>query len=167
MNQQPDMLGNNTQQTNRVRGTPISDIDMQYRTIDPTWGKTDVPQELRDKLSYIVKMRGENGGEKYLEESLWGLLGYYSRDMRMANLSKNNNEFGYCQYYLDLAGDCLREGYLESFLTALSRVITVLELSQSKEGFFRKMSNTFRSEQTLETTEHKKSLMNWGKREQK
>lgn len=153
-----------SQQTGpQPRGAPISDLDMQYRTIDPNWGKSDVPQELRDKLAYIVKLRSADGSEQSLEESLWGLLGYYTRDMRLANLSQWNNEFEYCQYYLDLAGDCLREGYLESFLTALSRMITVLELYQSKGGFFRKMANTFRSEQSIESIEPKKSPLSWGK----
>jgi hypothetical protein len=156
------LLGQQTQPSQQ-RNTPISELDYQYRTTEPNWGKNDVPAELKEKLAYIARVQGKDGNVTYEEESLWGLLGYYTRDMRLANLSTWNNEFEYCQYYLDLAGDCLREGKIESFLTALSRVVTILELSQSKGGFFRKLLNTFRSEQSIETIEPKKSPLSWGK----
>lgn len=161
----PSVLGQ-PQQGSQPRGTPVSELDYHYRTTDPNWGKSDVPVELKEKLMYLVKKMDKKGQERYEEEGLWGLLGYYTRDMRLANLSQWNNEFEYCQYYIDLAGDCLRENYIESFITALSRAVTVLELSQSKGGFFRKQANTFRSEQSNETIEPKKSPLSWGKKQE-
>lgn len=159
-NTQP-ILSQNTNQNNTNRTIPVSELDFQYRMADPAWGKGEVPAELRDKLAYVTRTINEDGSTSYDTESLWGLLGFYTRDMRLANLSSWNNEFEYCQYYLDLAGDLLREGHIESFLTALSRVITVLELSQSKTGFLRKILNTFRNEQQIEMIEPKKSNL-WG-----
>lgn len=147
------------------RSVPISELDYQYRTTEPNWGKNDVPYELRLKLAQMVKVTDENGISTEEAESLWGLLGYYTRDLRLANLSEWNNEMDYCIFYLDFAGDCLREDYKESFLTALPRLITIMELSQSKGGFFRKLLNTFRSEQSIETIEPKKSALSWGKQQ--
>lgn len=74
------------------------------------------------------------------KESSWGLLSYYSRDLRLGYLKDDiiKNEVEYCQYYLDLAGDCLRLGYPKAFETALRRCITRLELSQSRDGNLRK-----------------------------
>jgi hypothetical protein len=159
------IIGAPQQQPQQNRSVPISELDYQYRTTEPNWGKIDVPAELRSKLMQISEGVDDDGNPVYTPESLWGLLGYYTRDMRLANLSTFNNEFDYCMYYIDLAGDCLREGYTESFLTSLSRAVTILELSQSKGGFFRKLLNTFRSEQSIETIEPKKSAMSWGKKD--
>lgn len=147
------------------RSVPISELDYQYRTTEPSWGRPDVPIELREKLGQIVRVRDVDGNESDQMESMWGLMGYYTRDLRLANLSEWNNEMQYCIYYLDLSGDLLREEYPESFLTALPRLVTVMELSQSKGGFFRKLLNTFRSEQSIETIEPKKSALSWGKQQ--
>lgn len=147
------------------RSVPISELDFQYRTTDPTWGRFDVPPELRERLSQMVQVRDNDGNVTAQMDSMWGLLGYYTRDLRLANLSEWNNEMQYCIYYLDLSGDLLREEYPESFMAALPRLITVMELSQSKGGFFRKLLNTFRSEQSIETIEPKKSALSWGRQQ--
>jgi hypothetical protein len=80
------------------------------------------------------------------KESLWGLLGFYTRDMRLANLSTFNGEVEYCQYFTDLAGDFLQTNMVEPFIICLQRVATILELSQSKSGFLRRKMNTFTQE---------------------
>lgn len=147
-----------------TRSVPISELDYQYRTTEPSWGRTDVPHELRAKLGHWVKVIDADGNVTYEMESMWGMFGYYTRDLRLANLSEWNNELEYCSYYLDYAGDLLREEYPESFMTALPRLVTVMELSQSKGGFFRKLLNTFRNEQSIETIEPKKSALSWGQK---
>lgn len=144
------------------RPVPVSDLDFDFRTVEPNWGKEDVPVELRSRLGIIFKEFDEHGNEVEVMKSLWDLLGYYTRDMRLANLSQWNNEFDYCVYYLDLAGDLLREGYIESFCAALARTVTILELSQSKAGFFRKLQRTRRNEDAIEAMEPPKKPM-WGK----
>lgn len=98
----------------------------------------------------LVNKKGElilNDQDKPVEvdakESAWGLLSYYNKDLRLGYLKTNAgltgmDEVEYCQHYLDIAGDCLRLGYPKSFTTALTRAITRLELSQSRDGNLRK-----------------------------
>lgn len=134
----------------QTRTTPTSGIDFNFMVVNSVWGQQEVPQELRDRLNeYGLK----NEGQTITEKSLWGLFGYFTRDMRLGNL--DFEEAYYCKYMLELAGDCLREekGYIKSFMSALSRSATVLELSQSKKGFLRRIMNTLRQEQTYQELE--------------
>ena len=144
-----------------LRTTPQSDIDLQMMLTDPKWGQ-DVPRELREKLKIIVgeyMSQDENGQpiRVRVEEGLWGLLSYYTRDIRLGNLSNFNGELEYCRYFLDLAGDCLRSGYLQSFLKSLTMAVTIIETSQSKGGFLRKRQNTLTQEKMQGELEPKKS----------
>jgi hypothetical protein len=96
-------------------------------------------------------------------ESLWSLLAYYRSDLRFGNLDRFSGEVFYCQYYLDLAGDYLQASFIEPFLICLSRVITVLELSQSRAGFLRRRMNTLSQEHiTLEQEPKKANLFGKG-----
>lgn len=144
---------------------PQSELDLHLMTTDSVWGKPEVSQDLREKLyKYFVQVK--DGKEVITQQSLWGLLGYYTRDMRLANLSVFNGEMAFCQYYLDLAGDFLQADMVEPFLIALSRVATMLELSQSKGGFLRKNMNTLRMENMQgEMEPPKKQLFGTGKKE--
>ncbi len=140
------------QQQKRV--LPQSELDFHLMTTDSVWGKADVSHELKVKLEKYFSVKDANGKPLFDEkgnpvvnaESLWGLLGFYTRDMRLANLSSWNGEVEYCQYYLDLANDFLQAQMCEPFLICLSRVATMLELSQSKGGFLRRQMNTLRTE---------------------
>jgi len=128
------------------RTTPQSDLDLAFMTTDSVWGKPEIAQELKQRLNKQFITHDVDGKQGYTVESMWGLLGFYTRDMRLANLSQFNGEVNYCQYYLDLANDFLQSGFIEPFLISLSRVATMLELSQSKGGFLRRNSNTLRTE---------------------
>lgn len=128
------------------RVSPQSELDFHLMTTDGVWGKAEVSQELKNKLNRYYYIKDEKGNNKIDSSSLWGLLGFYTRDMRLANLSLWNGEVAYCQYYLDLANDMLQAEMIEPFLICLSRVATMLELSQSKGGFLRRMMNTLRTE---------------------
>lgn len=127
------------------RRTPINELDFQLMTVESEWGK-DIQPELYAKLKVAGHELEQttDGKFKVKEEALWGLLSYYTRDMRLGNLDKHMYE--YACLWLDFAGDSLRLGAVRSFLTALSRVITALELSQSRGGFLRRLMNTFRQE---------------------
>ena len=147
------------------RTMPQSELDLSLMTTDSVWGKPEVSPELKERLNKLYTTVNENNEEAFTISSLWGLLGYYTRDMRLANLSVAMGEVQYCHYFLDLAGDMLQAGMIEPFVICLSRVATVLELSQSKGGFLRKQQNTFRHEQTKEQIEPaKKSLFGTGKK---
>jgi len=154
------------------RVLPQSDLDFSLMTTDSVWGKAEVPPELRTKLGrYFMsknkdgtQLKDDEGNPVATFESLWGLLGFYTRDVRLANLSSWNGEVEYCQYFLDLAGDFLQEDQIEPFLICLKRVATILELSQSKGGFLRRRMNTFTQESnTFEKEPPKKSLFGTGK----
>ena len=98
----------------------------------------------------------DDGRPVVTQEALWGMMSYYTRDLRLSNLSYKSNEIQYCQHYLDLAGDFLKEGMLKPFLVCLSRVATITELAQSKGGFLRRQMNTLRTENVEEALEPKK-----------
>jgi len=150
-----------------VRVLPASDIDLQFQVTNPVWGQREVAPELIQKLSTYSINQGEfeidavTGKHvvSVTEEKLWGLMSFYTRDFRLANLSSFGGELAYCQYHIDLAADCLREGLITAFLTSLSRAVTVLELSQSKGGFLRKRLGTFTAEHfSREEKNEKKGL---------
>lgn len=139
---------------------PTSDLDFNLMVINSLWGQPEVPQELKDRLNEAVKEYDpETKKEKDSVRSLWGLLGHYTRDLRLANLSED--ELRIVRYMLDLASDYLSVGLKESFTVALSRAISILETSQSKKGFLRKQMNTLRQEHSQETIEPKKKRL-WG-----
>lgn len=138
-----------------IRPIPQSDLDFNLMTTNTEWGSHFIPNSLKDKLSkhYVVS----KDGKKYLKkEGMWELLGFYTRDLRLANLSHVIGEVTYCQYFLDLANDFLRADFTEPFLICLSRVATVLELSQSKGGFLRRRMNTLTQENFRQEIEPKK-----------
>ena len=161
----------------RPRQIPQNDLDLNLMTINTEWGGDQIPKELiekltqynykfiRDENSKLIKdangnpmIMTNNDGTPMLDKTgLWQLLGFYTRDIRLGNLSKQ--EMTYCQYYLDLANDDLRVNYIEAFLICLSRTITVLELSQSKKGFLRQVMQTLFEHKTSISSEPKKRNM--------
>lgn len=162
-----------TEEKTERRVMPQSELDLSLMTTDSVWGKQEVPQQLQNSLKKYMKLMDDKGELIYDKEgnpvvseaNLWGLLGFYTRDMRLANLSQWNGELQYCQYFLDLSGDMLAEEMLEPFVICLRRVATILELSQSKGGFLRRRMNTFTQESTpLENEPSKKSLFGVGKK---
>lgn len=135
---------------NDVRQMPTSELDMSMMITNSVWGRSDVPEELKNRLAKHFAVRDELGNQIYDKEgkpvvtidSLWGILGHYTRDMRLANLDYWGNELILCRYMIDLATDYLTENMVEPFITSLSRAVTILETSQSKGGFLRKQMNT-------------------------
>ena len=150
-----------TQQQRRVM--PQSELDFHLMTTDSVWGKAEVSPELRTVLNKYFLSKNKEGENVVTKQSLWGLLGFYTRDMRLANLSTKDGEMEFCQYYLDLSNDFLQAGNIEPFLISLSRVATRLELSQSKSGFLRKQMNTMTMQNLQgEVEPQKKSLFGLG-----
>lgn len=141
------------------RMLPRSDLDFNLMTTDAVWGSPYISEALRERVSKYFVSYNEKNEEIVTKDDLWGLLGFYTRDMRLANLSMFNGELNYCQYYLDLANDFLQANMIEPFLICLSRVATVLELSQSKGGFLRRRMNTFTSEHFQGDIEPKKKSL--------
>jgi len=133
--------------TEQKRNVPVSDLDLQMQMIEPAYGKGGISAELVKKLQQYGIGVDDKGDAVYTDEgSLWGILGYYTRDIRLGNLDKFAGEYAYVKYYIDLAGDLLQADMVKSFLISLSRAATVIEISQSKGGFLRRRINTLTNE---------------------
>lgn len=156
------------EQESKPRVQPQSDLDLALMTTDSVWGKSEVPPELKTRLKEYLVTQDKAGKDEITSESMWGLLGFYTRDMRLANLSAWNGEFEYCQHHLDLASDFLQTGAIKPFIVTLTRVATVLELSQSKGGFLRRKMHTFTEEKVkMDQEPPKKSLFGAGKKQER
>lgn len=150
------------------RTVPQNDLDFQYIVTDTKWGKPDMSPSFKNYLSQEKKVLLPSGtkylfnGEEYISdgnvvafetEYLWERLQFLTQDIRLGNLNPLLGETAFCQYYIDLAGDLMQEGYKKSFSIALSRSAVVLELSQSNKGFLRKNMGTFRHKQEITNKE--------------
>jgi hypothetical protein len=164
---------NQSQQRKTVQYIPVNDTEYMSRVTEPGWGKTqDIPVSFDNSLKRRVYYRDEegnlyldkNGNPVFDETSIWEMISFYTRDVRLGNLSELNNEMTVVRYYLKLAGDLLVEGYPESSIISLSEAINILETSQSKGGFFRKRQGTITQEQQYEE-KGKKSLFDLGRKQ--
>ena len=90
-----------------IRTTPMNELDLQLMIVDSEWGQQIAP-ELSLKLSTMgVKPVQSADGKMYVpKEKLWGLLSYYTRDMRLGNLDKDS--YIISVEWLEYAGVCLR-----------------------------------------------------------
>lgn len=154
---------------------PQSDLDYNMQLTNTVWGSDAITPELKDILSkdyYITDKDGrpindQNGRPILKRESLWAIHNYYTRDLRLGNLNRSDpQEFKYCVYYLDLAGDFLKTEFPEPFMICISRVATILELSQSRGGFLRKEQNTLRQDTRNEILEPSKKSLFGGKKQE-
>jgi len=154
-------------QPTQKRIMPISELDLSLMTINSQWGQHEVSPALRSKLNKVIETKNQDGSSNFNIEELWDMLSFYTRDLRLANLSSWDGELNYCRYYLDLAHDLLLAEMIEPFLICISRVATVIETSQSKGGFLRRRINTFTQESINKDEEPpKKSLFGIGKKKE-
>lgn len=165
---------NEPEQSTVRRILPQSGLDFNMMLTDTMWGSPQISLQLKEKIQRrdermkIMHKLGRGEIAKDEEKAVaWELMSFYTRDLRLANLNVLTGEIQYCQHYIDLAGDCLREGYMEAFAAALSRAATLLELSQSKGGFLRRRQNTLTQESLQgELEPAKKRLLFGGKKNQ-
>jgi hypothetical protein len=150
---------------------PTSDLDLQMLTINPTYMSShELNSDFIEKLQkYYSKLNPQTGVTSIEIEKLWNThMGYFTRDLRLSNLKDTsmNPELKEVRHYLDLAGDCLSEGYIKGFLAAMRRVAALTESSQGRGGFLRKRLTTLTEEHYKEEIEPpKKSLFGMGKKE--
>lgn len=159
----------------RLRDVPASELDLQLMLTNTKYGEAGVSEELKRVLGN-TEITTIDGREYIRVGSLWGLLGYYTRDLRLGNISQYGGEVNYCQEYIDFAGDALRGvsvttkdrrrkniSFVNAFMCAFSRAITLIEISQSRGGFLRKRLSTLTSENIQSNLEPaKKGLFNKG-----
>lgn len=143
---QEDYSNGSYTEEEQSRQLPENDLELNMMLTDSVWGDKDIPPNLKYRLKNITLQRGkfENGQIKTTQDDLWELMGMYTRDMRLANIS--TTELIYCAYHIDLAQDLLTCGYPRASMKALSLSATVLELSQSKNGFLRNLFKTQKKE---------------------
>jgi hypothetical protein len=151
---------------------PYDSLDLAYLEVEPAYGK-EATQEFSERLRKITNKAeplyhpdgkpklDEHGRQMYAVDTvlLWEELGFYVRDLRFGNLSSMNGDVEFCEHYMDLAGDLLNFGCASSFTTAYRRVVTKLELSQSKDGFYRRNKNTFTGKKITVTDPRQKKMM--------
>jgi len=126
---------------------PENNIELSMAYTNSMWGDDqEINQAFRDKLTKKTEYIDKDTGilVKKVEEKLWEQLQFFTRDLRLGNLT--STEIVFCTHYLDLAADFLKEGYIDAFTVALCRVARTTELSQSRGGFLRKRLNTFTRE---------------------
>ena len=160
--------------SDQVRELPTSELDAQMMMTNSVWGRAEVPDELKERLMRYYATKDEHGqivtnekGEvEVTKGTMWGLLGFFTRDMRLANLSEWNNELQTCRYMIDLANDCLDENLTGSFLVALSRSANIMETSQSKGGFLRRQINTLTQKNISQNLEPPKKAFFGGKKQE-
>jgi hypothetical protein len=123
--------------------------------------------QLVNKDGKVITNDKEQPVEVDAKESSWGLLSYYSKDLRLGylndNITKGSNEVEIANFYLNIAGDCLRLNYPKSFETALRRVITLIELSQSRNGNLRRDMITIKQDISQSINKPKKKGILGGK----
>ena len=139
------------------RVLPRSDLDFNLMTTDSVWGTNYVSVSLRDRVRQFRKAFDKEGKEILTSDSMWDMLSFFTRDIRLANLDRA--EVVYANYYLDLANDFMVEGYHKAFVMCIERVASVLELSQSKKGFLRKRMNTLTTENFRQEEPPKTKMM--------
>lgn len=131
---------------------PYNDLEFAYLTLDPAWGK-QVVDELRQRLQETkpeeafeeLDEKGQPTGKLNVPiEDLWGIHAMYTKDIRLGNLT--STECKEVVVWLNLAHDFLQLEYVKSFTCAMSRAISIIEVSQSRAGFVRRRANTFTKE---------------------
>jgi hypothetical protein len=113
-------------------------------TTESAWGLPDMNPEIREALTETVFSRDEDGQLYEEKKQLWDRFSIYTRDLRLGNIA--GQELTYCNYVLDLAFQLLQKDMYRSASIALGYVATVIETSQSKNGFLRRRMNTLTNE---------------------
>lgn len=120
----------------RRRTVPQSDIDLQMQLTEPNWSR-DITKTMRMRLNKEVGLDDDN---KVKYKDLIEMLDIMKRDLRLGNLKQA--EVDKCQEGINLALDCLDHGYTESSILLIGRVAAIIDTSQSRKGFLRKLFGT-------------------------
>jgi len=142
---------------------PSSELDFNMMMIDGRWGDPHINEELHGVLKesrqiYLKagsKIIDRDGREVVLEKDttivteafLWGELALFTRDLRLGFLK--GNDYRTAIHYQQMAADCLRLKMYRACLVAMTRVATLIELSQSFDGNLRKLVHKKHSVQEM------------------
>jgi hypothetical protein len=163
-----------------LRQMPMNELDYNLQLTDPKWGQEMTREFMNrmgektkvDRIKILIetlmndKTISEDTANIIFEnilvilqddkDSMWSMLAYYTRDLRLANLSAWDGELEYCEKHLNFAGDCLQFNLKKSFLITIKSAISKMEISQSKNGFLRKRMGTLTTENITNELEPKK-----------
>lgn len=123
---------------------PTNSVEFETLTTEPTYGD---PEEFRTDA-----YRDEHNALRVVPEH-WRILGFLKRDIRLGSISNKYDDFEYLEDRAALTAHLQhwRKGVFGDLAPlALSNVASTVELSQSRNGFFRKNAKTahISSEQT-------------------
>ena len=157
--------GNTKPQQHVNKPKPANDIDLQAMTVEPYIGSDYVTDRLRNKFRKFGVRRNEEGNDEVvIRNDIWATMEIFTQDMRLANLNKE--EMYYSKYHIDICADILTalpRGFEKPALIMLERSVSVLELSQSKGGFLRRLFNTiFRKDSIREEKPAKRGFFGLG-----
>lgn len=148
--------------------TPANDLDLNLMLTNTIWDGSEISEELRDTLTAYVEVTDKTGNLQYDEHGrvivreviLSDRLKTQSRDTRLGNL--DSSEMTTAHHYNELANDLLMTGYHfpKSVGTCIGRRDSLLNLSQSRKGWFRKiLQSVFSETHNIESQGPKKSAL--------
>jgi hypothetical protein len=147
----------NNNQNNTLKNPmprPNTDLDFQGQLTDPFTSSEYVNIAFTDKFRdyvYVTDNQGniilDDKGEPkiVMQKDLWAILQIFNRDWRLGNIDKKE-EAVYIRHYLNLTTDILNllgDDFKQSAMICISYSLCINETSQSKNGFVRRMLNTF------------------------
>lgn len=151
---------------------PYNELELQYATLQSAWGReysgelyAKVQRSIQEAEYVLDEKTGQIMLVKIDKEPIIQLHEIFTRDLRLGNLSDLFGEVEKCQEWLLIANDCLHNNLFESYMLSMARVISILEISQSRSGFLRKRLGTIRTENIKSDVTPSKNRFLGGKKE--
>lgn len=142
---------------------PESTLDLNMRVIDPAWQNIKNNQAMiksEDLQKFFIK--DEQSGRVYVDINfLLTQLDFITRDVRLSNY--DNKDLEIVRWYLAFAGEMASANMPRAFNFCIQKVAVYSETSQGRQGFLRKIINTFYSEQKQTISEPPKKSFFTGK----
>lgn len=133
------------------KAPPENNLDYNLQMVEPDWSKSEIGPELRKALTVNKSYRLIKGADGKVtvipeQELLWSRLNaIFTKDNRLSNLTPFQER--YVTYFLDLAYSFMElEGQQESAIKCVSKLASVSEPAQSRQGFLRKRGGTITTE---------------------
>lgn len=137
---------------------PGSSVEFEVLTTEPAWGSLK---------EVDIDLLTDAEGKPVDNPLYWKVLNFFTRDFRLGNINHRHDDLEWLEDRAALAANLLtlRNGaFKDCFVLALAPVTSTVELSQSRQGFFRRNKRTITAEQTTtERTEKSRKLTNMGK----
>lgn len=143
---------------------PQHSIEFQTMVINTLWGSEEVGGTLKNTLK---ELSHDEELEEVRSEDYWGRLGFFTRDFRLGNLSHKLGQVDLVRDDTRLAKDLIFFKFKSSGAVVVGDVAAELEISQSINGFVRKISNSFTTRRSSEYKEvPRRSLFGLGAKKQ-